>query len=43
MGVGLTSYVVVVEVGDLVEGHQVVEGHWMLVLDLLWSSPEALP
>ncbi len=42
MGAGLTSYVVVVEVGDSVEGHQVVEGRWMLVPDLLWSSPEAL-
>jgi hypothetical protein len=40
--VGHTSYVVVVEVGDLVEGHQLVGGHWMVVLDHLLLSPEAL-
>jgi len=41
--VGQTSYVlVVVEVGDLVESHQLVGGHWMVVLDHLLLSPEAL-
>jgi hypothetical protein len=42
MVVGQTSYVVVVEVGNLVESYQLVGGHRMVVLDHLLLSPDAL-